>query len=75
MTNAINPDPDAPSSRKDKALMTTLNPRLIVLLVKRCALERITLPNSGSFLNFESRDIRDIVHKKHVAENKKPAEF
>jgi hypothetical protein len=41
---------------------TTLNPRLMVLLLNNAPLERITLAKSGSFLNFEKRDMGEIIN-------------
>ena len=40
------------------------------LLPNKAPLERITLPSSGSFLNFEKKDMGDIVHKKREPETR-----
>ena len=51
-------------SRKLPVVMEddSLKPRLMLLVVNRCALLRSTLVNNGSFLNFESRDMQEIIN-------------
>jgi hypothetical protein len=64
ITTPIKPNPAGPSRRVTNTPCKTLNPRLMVLLLNIAPLERITFAKSGSFLNFERRDMGEIINAK-----------